>query len=157
MRKHLYQRLVDIAPAERIPWHRLIREMLDAGIDNEAEIEFAIKKAEEAVGTDGPIDRYKVRLLMIRAEKTQGITSSDRIALLRKAYELSLKNTERHRNEKIMYRQVCEVAVRLVERGESEYLLRNAIDMLVEAAGRIMDPEMQRWVSQYERILFTSR
>jgi hypothetical protein len=66
-RMRLYQRLIRIAPAERIPWHRLIREMLEAGVDNEAEIEFSIKSAEEAVGNDGPLDRYKARLLVIRA------------------------------------------------------------------------------------------
>src|SRR5690606_23329565 len=30
-RKYLYQQLTEIAPAERIPWHRLIRELLESG------------------------------------------------------------------------------------------------------------------------------
>jgi hypothetical protein len=99
VRKRLYRRLIDIAPAERIPWHRLIRQMLEGGADEEAEIEFAIKRAEEAVGNDGPLDRYKVRLLVSRADQTVGITRIDRIALLRKACELSLGNIEKHSEE----------------------------------------------------------
>ena len=93
---------------------------------------------------------------MIRAEKTQGITSSDRIALLRKAYELSLKNTERHRNEKIMYRQVCEVAVSWSKGGKA--------NIYCETRSRCSWRQLDEYWTQRcnagesdERILFTSR
>src|SRR5712672_289625 len=84
-RERLYRRLVSIVPAERIPWHRLIREKLDQ--NDITETEYLIRDAAEAAGPDSPIDRYKVRLLVLRSSETPGISTGDRLALLRKAFE----------------------------------------------------------------------
>lgn len=146
-RKMLYRKLIDIAPGERIPWHRLIRELLQEGELDETE--FVIRNAEEAVGKDGPIDRYKVRLLVVRAMRTEGISDGDRIALLRKAYELALNNIDNRKWDKYGYFTLCDVAIQLIQRGESHYLLEEAVNRAQEAFDAILDPEMVRRIDEY--------
>ena len=148
-RKRLYRRLIDIAPGERIPWHRLIRELLQEG-DLE-ETEYVIRHAEESAGRDAPIDRYRVRLLMVRARDTEGISDGDRIALLRKAYEIAMNNVDRYKRDKFSYFTLCDVALQLVERGENSYVLEEAIALGREASDRILDPEMAIRIDEYAR------
>lgn len=150
-RQRLYRDLIGIAPGERIPWHRLIRELLDQ--DRLEEVEYLIRDAIDAVGQDAPLDRFKVRLLMARAELTKGIALGDRVAILRRAYELASSNIERHRADKHSYRVLCQVAVKLLERGESVMLLQEAISKLRNAAAEILDPDMDRDIRRYEDIV----
>ena len=149
-RKRLYRKLIDIAPGERIPWHRLIRELLDQNALEEAE--YLIRDALEAVGADAPLDRYRVRLLLARAEHTLGIAASDRIALLRKAYEVAQQNVDRHKMDRHSYRTLCEVAVKLVEKGEAHQLLDEAIDRMRKGAELILDPEVDRELRRFTEI-----
>jgi hypothetical protein len=148
IRKDLYRRLISIAPGERIPWHRLIRELLDEGAFEEAE--YSIRDAIDSVGADAPIDRYRVRLLMARAEFTSGISPSDRVALLRRAYEIARINIERHAADKYSYRVLCEVAEEMVAKGESLYIFREAIELMRRGADKILDPGMDRELKQFD-------
>lgn len=150
VRKRLYRQLIDVSPAERIPWHRLIRELLDENALEETE--YLIRDAVEAVGQDAPIDRYKVRLLIARAEHTTGISADDRLALLRRAYEVAQRNIGRHRNDKYSYRVLCDVALKLVDRGESPHLLNESIIRMREGAESILDPDMDRELRRFEDI-----
>lgn len=151
LRKKLYKGLIEIAPAERIPWHRLIREFI---IDNDADqAEILIRNAEAEVGADGPIARFKVRLLVLRARTTKGISKSDRLAMLRRAYEQAMRNTESHRMDKHSYRVLCDVALEMMQNGESRYILQEAVDHMRQAASKILDPEMDDKLRQYEKVL----
>lgn len=152
IRKRLYRQLIDVAPAERIPWHRLIRELLNENALEETE--YLIRDAIEAVGRDAPIDRYQVRLLVSRSENTTGISDGDRLALLRKAYDLALRNTSRHKNDKHSYRVFCEVAIKLVEKGESSHLLSEAIKKMREGTESILDPDMSRELRRFEDVYY---
>ena len=149
VRKNLYSQLIEVAPGERIPWHRLIRELLQER--NLDETEYTIREAEEAAGSDAPIDRYRVRLLVVRARHTEGISNEDRTALLRKAYELAQNNIERHRWDKFSYYTLCDVACALIQHGESSYLLEEAIALSQEAVDQILDPDMGQRIEEYAR------
>lgn len=151
IRKDLYRRLIDIVPAERIPWHRLIRELLFEGDFEQAS--YAIRDAKEAVGADGPIDRYGVRLLVARAEMTAGIEESDRVALLRQAYEVAMNNIAKHHRDKHAYRALCDVALKLIDNGEPRYILEEAVARMREAADEILDPDMDKDLRHYELML----
>ncbi|MGE3876616.1 MAG: SIR2 family protein, partial [Parvibaculaceae bacterium] len=149
-RQRLYRKLIEVAEGERIPWHRLVRELLEhEGLD---EAEFALKKALETVGSDGPLDRFKVRLLMARADRTPGIADGDRLALVRRAYETAESNVSHHSKDKFSYRALCDVAVELVRRGESPYILDEAINKLRHASEEILDPDMDRQIRYFEDI-----
>lgn len=152
IRRGLYKRLISVAPGERIPWHRLIRELLEEG-DLE-QVEFAIRDAQDSVGADAPIDRYKVRLLIARSAKTRGISDADRLALMRKAYELAKRNTEIHALDKHSYTTLCDVAHQLVQAGENPYILDEAINRLRIASDEIFDPELPRKIQYYESLRF---
>ena len=149
-RERLYRRLVALVPGERIPWHRLIREKLEQGDVNETE--YLIRDAAEAAGADSPIDRYKVRLLILRSNETAGISPQDRVALLRKAFELALTNTRRHKLDKYSYRELCNVALELNRRGENAAYMDEAINTMREGAARIMDPDLDRMLQHFETV-----
>jgi hypothetical protein len=150
VKQALYRRLIEIAPAERIPWHRLIRELLSEGSLDDTE--YVIRNAEEAVGSDAPINRYKVRLVVVRAQKTVGISEGDRTALLRKAYELAMNNIGQFKWDKFSFVTLCDVAVQLVQRGQSQYYLDEAIEKMKEASDRILDPDMIKRARHFEEI-----
>jgi hypothetical protein len=150
VRRALYRRIIDLVPGERIPWHRLIRELLENTELEEAE--FVIRDAAEAVGSDAPIHRYQVRLLVLRSESLPGISAGDRLALLRKAFELAQRNVQRHSGDKFTYRTLCDVAVKLIEKGESTDLLDQSIESMRLAASDILDPEMDRELRYFEEL-----
>lgn len=148
VRQRLYRKIIKIAPAERIPWHRLIRELLEE--EPIGDVEYVIKNAIESVGVDAPLDRYQVKLLMIRARKTIGITEGDRVALLRKAYETADRNIGRHRHDKYSYTTLCDVAVELVRKGQPIQILDEAIAKMRIGADSILDPQMTASLRRYE-------
>ncbi|MGN6114050.1 MAG: SIR2 family protein [Nitrobacter sp.] len=151
LRKKLYRNLISIAPGERIPWHRLIREYIIDSDPDQAEI--SIRNAEASVGSDGPIARFKVRLLVLRARTTKGISGSDRLAMLRRAYEQAMRNIDAHKMDKHSYRVLCDVAVEMMRHGESRYILEEAVDHMRQAATKILDPEMDDTLHQYYKML----
>jgi hypothetical protein len=148
-RKTLYSKLTSIAPGERIPWHRLVRELLNEG-DLES-TEYAIRDAEGAVGIDAPISRFKIRLVVARALGTKGISKPDRLAMLRHAFEQAMRNAELNRLDKYSYFVLCDVAIDVVNLGGGKYLLDEAIKKMREASARILDPDMDSRLHQYER------
>jgi hypothetical protein len=130
------------------PKHRVIRELL--GAERLDDAEYAIRDAEAAVGNDAPIDRFKVRLLVLRAQRTIGISRVDRGALLRRAYEVASKNIEYHKWDRHSYRTLCEVAFLLSDMGIDKYLVDEALNRMRVAALEICDPEMDRDLLQLE-------
>lgn len=150
-RKDLYSKLTVLAPGERIPWHRLIRELLNEG-DYET-TEYVIRDAETAVGVDAPIARFKIRLIVARATHTKGISRPDRLAMLRHAYEQAAKNAEINRLDKYSFYVLCDVAIEVANMGGGKYLLDEAISQMRQGSARILDPEMDTRLHQYERTL----
>lgn len=150
VRQRLYERLIETASGERVPWHRLVAERLEYGSIEDAEI--TLRNAVETVGPDGPLDRFKVRILLRRAGETKGISAGDRLALVRKAYETAETCVRNHPNDKFAYRSLCDVAVELVKKGESPYILDEAIAKMRFASEEILDPEMDQALSRFERL-----
>ena len=72
----LYRELIELAPGERVPRHRLIAKLLAMNALERASM--AVRSAQEAVGVDPPISNFKVRLDVARAEQTMGIQLEDR-------------------------------------------------------------------------------
>jgi hypothetical protein len=150
-RKNLYTNLTKLAPGERIPWHRLIRELLNEG-DYET-TEYIIRDAETAAGLDAPIARYKIRVIVARALNSKGISKSDRLAMLRHAYEQAMRNTDHNRFDKYSYSVLCDVAVEVAHMGGGSYLLDEAIKHMRDASSRILDRELDARLHHYERAL----
>lgn len=150
LRLALYRKLTDIAPGERVPWHRVIRELLNLDNPSVEEVEYAIRDAESAVGNDAPLSRYKVRLLMLRSQSTPGISQGDRAALLRRAYEVASENIAKHTWDRHSYKMLCQVALAMHEKGWDTGLLSEALNRTRQAAAEICDPEMDRDIQHFE-------
>lgn len=149
-RRTLYRKIIQLVPGERIPRHRLVKELLDI-VDLE-ECEYALREAFEAVGHDAPLDRYSVKLIFARAEHTPGISEGDRLALLRKAHQLAKNNVLKHSVDRYSYRTLCDAAFKLCERGESVEFVDEAIELMRAAFDKILDPEMSRELTGLERL-----
>ena len=148
-RLELYELMIEAAPGERIPRHRLVRELLR--LDKWEAAEQAIRRAEEVVGRDRPLQRYKVQLEIRRAERTEGILDEDRVAMLRVAERLALQGLERHADDKLAFTAYADVGVAFAGRTGDLGVLDDALREMQEAAERLLDPQLGDDLLRYER------
>ena len=93
VQNRLLRRMMSVAPGERVPRHRLIRNLIKMDAFEKAETEIRI--FEKDFGVDGPVFRYKVNLMVARAVRAPGILEEDRIAILEQARDLAKAGVER--------------------------------------------------------------
>ncbi len=145
----LYRKLMSIAPSERVPRHRLIRNMIDAVAYDKAETEIRI--FENDFGADGPVYRYKVLLLLSRAQHAPGILQEDRIQILERAKEMALLAISRFPLNKTLLAAYAEVGVEFYRLTRSYECFDHAIELLKEAEAKLGDPDVARIVNRYVR------
>jgi hypothetical protein len=145
----LYEKIIAVAPGERGPRHRLIRKLLQ--MRNAEAAAQAIRHAEEEIGADRPLARYKVRVAILRAETTPGILLEDRVAILRNAESIALDTIQRFATDKFAYMAYAELGVAIAETAGDFATLDDAIAEMASACDRILDPEMARDLERYER------
>lgn len=151
----IYRKLIAIAPAERIPCHRLIATLLrNSRLDLADQ---AIRAAEIAVGLDSPINRYKVRHALMRAEYTEGILREDRIAMLRHAEALALHGIKSFSEDKYSYIAYGEVGEAVADISGDTTVLEAAIRRIRTAADRLLDDLLLERLRQFEDKLRTVR
>jgi hypothetical protein len=144
----LYKRLIDLAPGERIPRHRLIATLLRGGKTEAAGQ--AIREAESAVGLDSPIHRYKVLHAIQRAEATDGILDEDRSAMLANAEKIALEGLSKFKNDKYSYMAYGSVGLALAENLADSAILDDAIRRMRRAAEDLLDAGLDRSLGQLE-------
>jgi len=147
-RVSLYREIIAVAPGERVPYHRLVSTYLRNDLVEEADM--TIRDAELAVGIDSPISRYKVRSAILRSENTPGIRPEDRIAMLHQAENIALAGIRRFPADKYAYIAYCQVGSKLLAATGDNALLATAIAKTRAATEHILDPDMERMVSQFE-------
>lgn len=136
----LYRMMMSVAPGERIPRHRLISKLLHLGDLEAAEQE--IRSAENACGYDSPLNRFKVRLAIRRAEITAGVLPEDRKAMLLEAERLARSGIRRNRADKYAYISLGEVAAAMAELTEDVTMLDLVLEDLQEATSTLLDPQL---------------
>jgi hypothetical protein len=145
----LYQRMVEVAPGERVPRHRIIRKLLDLrDIEGASQ---AIRMAEEAVRLDPPLNRYKVRLAMVRADVTPGILPANRLAILRNAEPVARSGIKRFPDDRLAFSVYADLGVAVAERSGDLRILDEALREMAAAYERILDPAMETDLERYER------
>ena len=147
----LLRKMISIAPGERVPRHRLIRNLIDQNEFEKAETE--IRLFGNDFGGDGPVQRYKIRLLVSRAVHTKGILDEDRIAILKQAQEQAVIGIERFPNNKSILAAYAELGVEYYRRTGDYAFYDAAIEQLKLAEERIGDPEISTIIRQFERRL----
>lgn len=144
----LLRKMLSIAPRERVPRHRLIRNLIAMGDYDPAETE--IRLFENDFKLDGPAARYKIDLATARAVRTSGLMDEDRIVLLRKAQEIAASAASRFRLNKSVLTAYCEVGLELARLSGNRRAFDLAIAELKEAEGKSGDPDISRRVAWLE-------
>jgi hypothetical protein len=145
VQNRLFRKLVSIAPSERVPRHRLIRNLIDAGAYEKAETEIRI--FEKDFAADGPVYRYKVQLLLARAVRVPGILQEDRIQILESAREMALVGINRFPLNKTLLTAFADVGIEYYRRTSSYAYFDEAIEMLRTAEDRLGDPDVARIIA----------
>lgn len=134
---HIYRKLIALAPGERVPYHRWISTLSRHGrLDLTDQ---AIRSAEAAVGLDSVINRYKVIHAIQRAERTEGILTEDRLAMLRNAETVALNGIRTFSTDKYSYTTYGLVGLAIAELSGDMTVLDDAIECLRQAADELYD------------------
>lgn len=149
-RIELYETILRVSPSERIARHRLVGEYLSADQFDLAET--SLTTSVKVVGLDAPLSRYRVRLLLLKAERLPGIQEVDRRALLIQARGAALDTTRRFPDNRFGYEVLGDVAVAWRERTQSNEFLDEALAIIEKGAERTLDPELERRRRGLERI-----
>ncbi|RUV57035.1 MAG: hypothetical protein E5X23_02200 [Mesorhizobium sp.] len=152
IQNRLLRKLISVAPGEPIPRHRLIRNLIDLEKFDLAETE--IRVFESDLGTDGPVARYRIILLLARAIYTPGIMDEDRVVILRKAEAQASASAARFENNRHVLSAYCEVGLELLKRTRDSSTFEAALKGLRAAAHRMSDEEATKAVRSYERRYF---
>lgn len=145
----LLRRMMSIAPAERVPRHRLIRNLIDLGEFDQAESEIRI--FEKDFKRDGPVARYRILLMIARATETPGLMQEDRAVILQQAHEFALIAIQQFELNKTVLSAYCELGVESFKLTGDITIFDDAMDKLKKAENRLADPEITRMVIRYQR------
>jgi hypothetical protein len=150
----LYEAIIEKAPGERVPRHRLVRELLNLDMPERAE--YALRDAVEAVGLDSPLHRYKVLLLIERAQRSAGLMEEDRVALLMEAKALAHEGIRRYSDDKYSYLIFSRLASAYFGVTKSEAFIAEAIEVLRQGLEKLSDPQLARELRELEQRSFSA-
>ena len=149
VQNRLLRKMMSIAPGERVPRHRLIRNLIQAGEFDKADAEIRI--FEKDFRSDAPTTRYRIKILMGRALDTREILLEDRIAILNQARDAARLATSRYPDHKLILGVYCEVGIALYKLTGSFSVYDDAMSSLKKAEADIGDPDISKLIRQYER------
>lgn len=145
----LFRKMISKIPGERVPRHRLIRNLIELNEHEKAETEIHI--FDKDFGLDGPVSRYRVKLLLARVERTPGILDEDRLVILEQARKLIVNSVERFPDNKDILRTYCDVGLEYFIRTNDPTVFEDAIGKLRDAESQIGDPDIVSFIALYER------
>lgn len=146
----LLRKMISLAPRRRVPRHRLITNLI-AQLDYE-NASTEIRLFENEMPIDGPVQRYKVKLLLERARHAKGILPEDRSSMIKEAAGLAEAGIQRFKDDKNMYDVYLQSGVALVRNDNDRNLFQQAMNSTQAAYERILDPELARIITKFERI-----
>jgi len=149
VQNRLLRSLMSVAPGERVPRHRLIRNLIEDDQFERAETEIRIFNKD--FGDDGPVHRYKVELLIARATRTPGILEEDRVAILEQGIEVATRGVEKFTYNKNMLSTYAELSIEYYKRTKDISRFDDALKRLQIAEERTGDPEIGKAISRLER------
>ncbi|SFD48391.1 hypothetical protein SAMN05428997_1303 [Bosea sp. CRIB-10] len=145
----LLRQLMSSAPAERVPRHRLVRNLIEQGSYEKAEIEIRI--FEKDFGIDGPTFRYKVALLNSRASESPGIMTEDRIKILESARSLAVSGLSKFRNNKGILHEYAECGILYYKFTKDPSFFDDALKALKRAEVELGEPDISRLIARLEK------
>ena len=149
VQNRLLRKMMSVAPGERVPRHRLIRNLIDQGEFEKAETEIRIFNKD--FGQEGPLHRYKVTLMIARAKHTPSILEEDRISILEQAQQLAVSGIERYPHNKNMLSAYAELGIEYYKRTANLEFYEDALERMKTAEDNLGDPEVSKMIARYER------
>ncbi len=149
VQNRLLAKMISVAPGERVPRHRLIRNLIEMRQFEPAEAE--IRLFAKDFREDAPIHRYRVRLALERAMHSPGILEEDRLVILDRARELSVSGLRKFPNNKNMLFAYCDVGIEIYKRTGALEVFEDALREMKAAEQLIGDPDISRQIAYYER------
>lgn len=145
----LLKKLARILPADKAVRHSLVRQYIDMELTDDAARE--IRSAVKAIGTTSTLSRYRVFLLLRRAEKTRGIMKEDRLAMLLEAERIAYQNTQHFRDDIHNYKAYGQVGVEIGRMTGDISVLDKAIEITQKTEERILDPQLTQFRRSMEQ------
>lgn len=145
----LLRRMISMAPGERVPRHRLIRNLIEQGEFEKAETEIRVFNYD--FGADGPVHRYKIKLMTARATRAPGLLDEDRIVILEQAQELASSGVAKFPNNKSILSAYAELGLEYLRLTGSYAFFDVAMDELKTAEARLGDTDITAMISRFER------
>nr|WP_234934801.1 SIR2 family protein [Pseudomonas savastanoi] len=145
----LLRKMISMAPGERVPRHRLIRNLIELGVYEKAETEIRI--FENDFDSDGAVMRYKIALLTARAVHTPGIMEEDRVSILREACDVAHIALNKFPGHKYVHAAHCELGIEFYRKTKDFSVFEFALNELKKSESKVGDPELSKLVSRYER------
>lgn len=136
------------APSQRVPRHRLIRNLISSGQFEDAETE--IRLFAQDIGSDGPIERYKIRLLLERAKNSPGLMDEDRAHLLNRALDASLSLVARYGKNKHTLESYGNVAIEIYRNTGDYSHFDDAMDEMKALEQEVGDPEITSMIGRFD-------
>ena len=149
VQNHLLAKMISVAPGERIPRHRLIRNLIELGKFEQAEAE--IRLFSKDFNEDGPVCRYRVILALERARKSPGLLEEDRLVILKRACDLAKAGLRRFPHNKHLLSAFCEVGIEIFKRTNNFDVFDDAIERMKAAEEVVGDPDISHQIAYYER------
>jgi GTPase SAR1 family protein len=145
----LLRMMISVAPRERVPRHRLITNLIRNGHFPDAEAEIRI--FENDLGADGPVRRYRVRLLIERAIGTLGLMIDDKASMLNDAFTSSLAILQSDPFNRQNLQLHADVSLELYRvSGDAEFV-DGSLEAMKFAEKEIGDPDITRMIQRFER------
>jgi hypothetical protein len=149
IQNRLLRRLISIAPGERVPRHRLIRNLIEDDQFELAETEIRVFSRE--LGQDGPVARYKAVLLLARAIHTPGLSKDDRLVILTRARGSACASQDRYPNNRNLFGVACDIGLEIYKLSGDPQPFNEALEGLRKAETRLADPEITKMIRSFER------
>lgn len=149
VQNNLLRRMMSIAPGERVPRHRLIRNLIDIGEFEKAESEIRI--FEKDFRRDGPVVRYRILLMIARATLAPDLLLEDRKVILEQAREVAASAAERFEANKAVLGAYCDLGVETFKLTGSHAVYDDAMKSLKKAEARLGDPDVTKMIIKYQR------
>lgn len=148
----LIRKIISMVPNERVPRHRLIRNLME--LEDFETCESEIKIYEKDFGDRDPtIYRYKTKLRMERALKTKGIMSEDRNTILFQTIEDLVNYISDFPDNRFLLKELCNLGVIIAQRTGDKEWLGEGIALLKNAEIITQDPEVASYVTKFEKHL----
>lgn len=153
VQNNLLRKMMSVAPGERVPRHRLIRNLIELLEFEKAESEIRI--FEKDFGYEAPVARYRIQLMIARATDTPGLLQEDRVVILEQARELATAAATRYDSNKYVLGTYCELGVETFKLTGSLDVFDDAMKSLKKAESRLGDPDVTKMVVRYQRRLIS--